>query len=75
MKLKQIALALGAAALSATAFSANATYFGDENDLSWLPAQHTLYEARTTNTTPSKSTIIHYNDETDLSWLHSASAK
>ena len=40
MKLKQIAVILSAATLSASALTANATYFGDENDLSWLPKAH-----------------------------------
>jgi len=78
MKLKQIAISLSAAALVASAFSANAaTYFGDENNLSWLPGQvnkASKEQSSTGSSTAIQSTsesksFVEYGDENNLSWL------
>src|SRR5690349_8222209 len=43
-----------------------ATYFGDENDHSWLP------RASAAEVAPSAApqSFVHHGDENDLSWLH-----
>ena len=56
--------------VSASAFAG--TYFGDENDLSWLPSRNQSQPTRVFNGEAAKSTIVHYGDENDLSWLPAA---
>lgn len=56
--------------VSASSFAG--TYFGDENDLSWLPARNQSQPTRTFSGAATQSTIVHYGDENDLSWLPAA---
>ena len=72
MNLKRISLTTGALALSVAAFSANATYFGDENDLSWLPGTQTRYQASDAAVQAGKNDIVRFGDENDQSWLPGA---
>ena len=73
MKLKQIAIALSAAALSVSALTANAAYFGDENDLSWLSGRQVSKQpsssAGSSSGTSESKPFVRYGDENDLSWL------
>ncbi len=65
-------LAVGALA-SAQTFAA--TYYGDENDTSWLPHANAKQESQAQAKSQEKSTqpnIVRYGDENDLSWLPGA---
>lgn len=75
MKLKQIALILSAATLSASALTANATYFGDENDLSWMPGRQVIKEQSSSvgsgvaRADTAATPFVRFGDENNLSWL------
>ena len=70
---RTILAALIASGTLASASSFAATYFGDENDLSWLPARNQSQPTQKfSNTAAAKGTIVHFGDENDLSWLPAA---
>jgi hypothetical protein len=74
MKLKQIAILLSGAALSATVFGANAANIGDETDTSWqyAPKAKPFFSANDNGATKQAA---HIGDETDTSWQYTPKAK
>jgi len=69
---RTILAALIASGTLVSASSFAATYFGDENDLSWLPGRtqaERQFPAKSTDGRPAKSTNYNYGDENDLTWL------
>jgi hypothetical protein len=71
MKRTLLAALIATGAL-ASSQSFAATYFGDENDLSWLPARAQSQPSKKFDGAAVQSTIVHYGDENDLSWLPAA---
>jgi hypothetical protein len=74
MKLKSLAIAFSAAALSASVLSVNAAEtarFGDENDLSWLPsrAQQSYTGTQRNANTDAQKPAVRFGDENDTSWV------
>ncbi len=74
---RTVIAALFAAASLASAQSFAGTYFGDENDLSWLPHAATKQDAQqpAKATESQRSSIVHFGDENDLSWLPRAAQR
>ncbi len=68
-------LAVGAFA-SAQSFAA--TYYGDENDTSWLPHANAKQGSQAPVKSQEKSTqpnVVRYGDENDTSWLPGAAKR
>ncbi len=77
MKRSVIASFLAVGAL-ASAQSFAATYYGDENDTSWLPHANANQESQVQLKSQDKSSrpnIVRYGDENDTSWLPAAAKR
>jgi hypothetical protein len=73
VKLKQIAILLSGAALSATVFGANAASILDETDTSWQYTPNAKPFFAESNTAPKQT--VRFGDETDTSWEYAPKAK